>query len=332
MEGELERPKPEQLREIIRHATLAPSGHNTQPWRFRIQGGRMVTLPDFSRRLPVVDPDDHAPYISLGCASENALIAAAQSGYAVKTEYFPPGEEGGLVISFEGTASPSDQALFSAIPERQSNRGKYDGRPIPDEDLQKLAEAATRPGVSFMLFTQPEEKDPLIEHVKEAGVEQLKDEAFVEELISWIRFNRRAEAKRMHGLTSAAMGLPWIPTWMGKAIMRYLATPGSQAKQVEKRVRESSALMLFVAERDEKANWVDVGRAFERVALTATSLGISQAHANMPCEVLSVRKKLREHLGLGDSQPLLLLRIGYAQPKPRSPRRPIEEVMISSSE
>jgi hypothetical protein len=56
------------------------------------------------------------------------------------------------------------------------------------------------------------------------------------------------------------------------------------------------------------------------VALTATALDIRQAHMNMPCEVPALREELRRHLDLGAAHPLLLLRLGYAKPMPRSPR------------
>ena len=65
-----------QLRDFIRYATLAPNGHNTQPWRFRIRQNSIDVLPDFSRRTPVVDPDDHHLFVSLGGAAENLALAA----------------------------------------------------------------------------------------------------------------------------------------------------------------------------------------------------------------------------------------------------------------
>ena len=57
------------LRDFIRMATLAPNGHNTQPWRFRIGENRVDIVPDFTRRTAVVDPDDHHLFVGLGCAA-----------------------------------------------------------------------------------------------------------------------------------------------------------------------------------------------------------------------------------------------------------------------
>ena len=62
--------------ELVRYATLAPSSHNTQCWKFAVEGKGITILPDLSRRCPVVDPDDHHLYVSLGCAAENLVLAA----------------------------------------------------------------------------------------------------------------------------------------------------------------------------------------------------------------------------------------------------------------
>lgn len=62
--------------DLIRFATLAANGHNTQPWRGRATHDRIEILPDFARRTPIVDPDDHHLFASLGCAAENLAFAA----------------------------------------------------------------------------------------------------------------------------------------------------------------------------------------------------------------------------------------------------------------
>ena len=63
-----------QLRELIHSATLAASGHNTQPWLFAIKGNTIEIHPDYTLRLPIVDPRDRELWIGLGCALENLLL------------------------------------------------------------------------------------------------------------------------------------------------------------------------------------------------------------------------------------------------------------------
>jgi hypothetical protein len=53
------------MRELVRSATLAASGHNTQPWIFAITESAIEIRPDYTRRLPAVDPNDRELWISL---------------------------------------------------------------------------------------------------------------------------------------------------------------------------------------------------------------------------------------------------------------------------
>ena len=66
---------------MVEYATKAPSGHNTQPWRFKSTGDGLVIVPNFDVALPVVDHDNRELYISLGCATENLMISAKHFGY-----------------------------------------------------------------------------------------------------------------------------------------------------------------------------------------------------------------------------------------------------------
>jgi nitroreductase len=312
------------IKGLVQQATLAPSGHNTQPWQFVADGSVVRIHPDLSRRLPVVDPDDHALYISLGCALENLVVAASAIRLSTQVRYGPEFFE----VELAPNGHDDQSALADAIPQRQSNRQLYDGRRIPDDHVRRLLAANEFDGVEVVAVQASDPAiEPIITLVKEANHLQFADERFVSELIEWIRFSRK-EAERTHdGLTAAGLGFPAIPRWLGTLIIKKVVTPDGEARKCEKAIRSSSLVLVFIARKNDRRHWVDLGRAFERVALTAASLGISHAHLNMPCEVLSVREKLAEHLGLQHGeQPLLLIRLGYAGGLPHAPRRPLEEV------
>ena len=321
-----------QFNEMIHYATLAPSGHNTQPWRFSVENDSILIYPDYSRRLPVVDPDDHALFISLGCALENLIIAANHMGYSARAEYSLGGErQDSIRVAFDKKRVEFDPGLFDAIPKRQATRSRYDGRPIPEEDMEALRQAGKQEDVSFVIFTGEKDIDPLIEFVKEGNRRQFRSKSFINELIKWIRFNKRDALRSRDGLNSASMGMPYIPSWLGRFILKTFATPEGEAKKCEKLIRGSSGLVLFVAETDDKKAWINVGRSFERVMLKAATLNIRHAHMNMPCEETEIRDRLRKHLGLKNAQPLLLLRIGYSNPMPGSYRRPVKDVLSEQS-
>jgi nitroreductase len=115
-----------ELQDFVHLATLAPSGHNTQPWRFQIGEDRIDVLPDLSRRTPVVDPHDHHLFVSLGCAVENLAIAASANGHAGNLAFNAAGD--GAVGFVFGDGPADDLALAGAITRRQSTRANFDGR------------------------------------------------------------------------------------------------------------------------------------------------------------------------------------------------------------
>ena len=132
---------------LVECARKAPSGHNTQPWKFEHMDDRILIHPDFSRALPVVNSDNHALYISLGCALENLVIGASQKGYKSVVQY-PEGPRNGITVQLEkSNAVPADD-LFNFISERQVNRSKYSKRKISDDTLQKLHSSFSFEGIS----------------------------------------------------------------------------------------------------------------------------------------------------------------------------------------
>ncbi len=112
--------------ELVRYATLAPSSHNTQCWKFAMDGQGIAILPDFSRRCPVVDPDDHHLYVSLGCAAENLVQAAQALGLGSEVRFDATRD---AVVVRLSPAPAVVSPLFRAIPKRQCTRGDYDGKP-----------------------------------------------------------------------------------------------------------------------------------------------------------------------------------------------------------
>ena len=314
------------LQKIIYYATQAPSSHNTQPWKFRIDEDRIRIYPDYSRSLAVADADRHELFISLGCALENLVIAARNFDYATRVMIQTEGEVY-IDVTLVPSAQSKDDKLFDQIMLRQSTRNKYDGRPVPEQYLEVLQSAALREGISCRMFTEKEAFHTISTLVKEACIRQYTDEAFVDEMLQWIRFNESKAVKTLDGIHSATTGKPSVPNWLGKFILGS-TSPNKQAAAIEEMIQSSAGLVFFVAQKNDIRHWINLGRSFERFALTATSLNISHAHVNMPCEVPSVRHKLSQLLQLkGGETPLLLLRIGYSEKMPYSYRRPVEQVL-----
>jgi hypothetical protein len=313
------------LRELVRYATLAPSSHNTQCWKFRVDDGAISILPDFSRRCPVVDPDDHHLFVSLGCAAENLILAALANGLKGHAG-LEPTEGNALRVALEPT-SPVASTLFQAIPERQSTRGEYDGQPLARQELELLEKAGTGNGVQVILLTERQAMEKVLEYVVQGNTAQMNDPAFVEELKQWIRFSGNEAVRTGDGLYAASSGNPPSPTWLGRLLFGLFFTPNSENDKYAKHVRSSAGIAIFVSDTPGPAQWVEVGRCYERFALQSAALGIRNAMLNQPVEVQTLRPQFSAYLGIGKRRPDLVVRFGRGPKLPSSLRRPVKEVL-----
>jgi hypothetical protein len=312
-------------RELVRYATLAPSSHNTQCWKFHIGPSAISIFPDLTRRCPVVDPDDHHLFVSLGCASENLVQAALANGFSAQP-YFNPAT-GEITLALE-TSKPFASPLFQAIPERQCTRAAFDGQTISPAELVLLEKAGAGDGVQLMLLTNAKAIEKILEHVVAGNIAQMNDVAFVQELKAWIRFGKDEAVHTGDGLFSGASGSASVPRWIGSRLFDMFFTAKNENEKYATQIRSSAGIAIFVSENNDKAHWIEAGRCYQRFALQATALGIRNAMINQPVEVAALRPQLAAYLGIGARRPDLIARFGRGPLMPRSLRRPVEHVII----
>lgn len=312
--------------ELIRYATLAPSSHNTQCWRFELRRDRIAIEPDWSRRCPAVDPDDHHLFVSLGCATENLIQAARAHGFRSEARFDAAG--GGTVTIALESARPEASVLYEAIAIRQCTRGEYDGQSLPRHELHALEAAGRGDGVRVVLLTGRPQVERVLEYVVEGNGVQLNDPSFMAELRRWIRFSDAEAVAKRDGLSTRASGNLAVPRWIGNAMLGVVLTPTSDGDRYAKFIRSSAGIAVFVSDANDKQHWVEAGRCFERFALHAAASNIRTAMLNQPVEVSTMRSRFAAALGLGSGRPDLVVRFGYGREMPRSLRRPVAAVIV----
>ena len=312
-------------RELVRLATLAPSSHNTQCWKFSLAEGAILILPDFARRCPAVDPDDHHLFISLGCAAENMGQAAAALGYRAEARYDAAREA--IVVAL-APAKPVASEMFNAISRRQSTRGDFDARPLASRELALLEGAGTSDAVRLQLLTGTRAMEQVLDFVIEGNTAQMADPAFMRELRGWMRFNGSDAVRTGDGLYSATSGNPTLPSWLGDMATRWLFTAAGENDKYRRQIRSSAGIAVFTGNGIGPADRIEVGRSVEKFALQATALGIRTAFLNQPVEVASIRPRFADALGLAGRRPDLVLRFGRGAGLPVSLRRPVDAVVM----
>ncbi len=312
------------ISDIIRCATLAANSHNTQPWKFHAGDISAVRLlPDFERRLTVVDPDDHHLFVSLGCAVENFSIAARERGWLCETS---PDPQGGLLLRLSETVAQGEP-LFDAIFKRQSTRSLYDGRLPPTRDLEALTRGGAGPSVQLTLLTDRAQLHRLRDLVVEGNEAQISDPAYVAELRTWLRFNPRAAMDKGDGLYSAASGNPAMPDWIGGRMFDLLFAARTENDKLSHQIDSSAGVAVFIGNAEDSKSWIEVGRACQRFLLTATQLGLKCAFINQPVEVARLRPELASLVGAAGKRADLVVRFGYGPTMPYAPRRPVGSVL-----
>jgi hypothetical protein len=311
--------------ELVRYATLAPSSHNTQCWKFAVENDAITILPDLSRRCPAVDPDDHHLFVSLGCAAENLMQAAQALGSRCEARFDEA--RSGVRIALT-PATPEVSELFRAIPSRQCTRAEYDGKPLASDELKRLEAAAASERVRMLLLTDRPTLEKVLDFAVQGNTAQMNDRAFVDELKRWIRFNSADAVRLGDGLFSGSTGNPELPAWLGGLMFDLFFTPNAENGKYTRQLRSSAGVAVFAGAKEDVSHWVEVGRCYERFALQATALGIRTAHVNMPVEVATLRPKFGEAIGLGRMRPDLVIRFGRGPTLPRSLRRPVPAVLV----
>lgn len=314
--------------ELVRLATLAPSGHNTQPWRFVSEGRTLSVHADLSRRTPVVDPDDHHLYVSLGAAAENLAIAGPALGMPGAVDV---AADAGIAYRWMARA-PQPDPLADAIPLRRSTRTNYDGAPLDPSTIAALETAGTLAGVRLAVLTAPAARSAMRDLVVEATGRQMDDPAFSAELKHWLRFSSARAMRSGDGLYAGATGNPVMPEFIGRLAFDLFFRKKAERDRYARQMDSSPALVVLMGERADPDHWIRVGRATQRLLLEATRRGLACAFVNQPVEVPSLRAELAAIAGEPALRPDLILRIGRAPGLAWSPRRPVGDVLTSSSQ
>jgi nitroreductase len=310
-----------QLKFLLRYAILAPSTRNSQPWRFEVQGNVVELYAEPPMPQPISDPDGREMYISLGCALENLLVAAEHFGFAPDVSYFPEGTGSALVarmtVGTGGTRSSGRAEItLDALVHRHNDNRRYRAARIPDHARRRLEACRVEPDLRLDLTD---------DHLFQRWVDQLTREADRLEFAD-PEFRRELAASIGQG----AFGTSRVLSRIGAMAVSRLDLGEAVAKQDHELVESAGLLGLISAHTDDHHAHVRAGQLFERVWLTATTMGIHVHPMSQTMRHPELRDAVAELVPETGWKPLHLFRLGYSREgklTPRhGPRRPVREV------
>lgn len=307
---------------LVSLACLAPSVHNTQPWRWRYADGVLTLRADLRRRLPAEDPRGRDLTLSCGAALHHLQFAARALGWETSVVRLPPGAEETVLAEIRvlraerAPVVPQDLALLRT---RCTDRRRFTAWPVPAYRLDDLCRLAAPWGVAAAAIADDGARFRL--------------ELLANQALSDLELDpsRQAEQERWIGRP----GSDGIPV----ALLPDDPDPLQARSRFRPGLLEDARMVLHGGDRvlalggpyDDVAGWLRTGEAMSALWLAATREGLSVVPMSQPIEVESTRREIGRSVLRGAFEPHLLLRVGWQaigrSALPRTPRRPLADVL-----
>jgi len=322
-------------REILYLASLAPSGHNTQPWLVKyIEPFHWVICNDKTKWLSAVDPTQRETILSIGAFLQNLEYAAKFYGFQYSSMQLALTNQDEEIVDVTLTKAPTAANLtIDAIKLRRTVRSGYQSEALKKEDLSYLIENEA----DFIHYIPNDSKEHrwLNEQTIEANrLQSYRDDA-QGELADWIRFSSEDARTHADGLTLAGMEIDGIPAWILRNFYKKADIMKNKFREqsidkVAKQVKQSAGWLIISSNDYTVKNLLETGQRMQRLFLKVRSKNIAIHPMTQIIEEPSTNKALSASIGV--QQPIqFILRTGYITdyPAPVTLRRSVNRFLIT---
>ncbi len=321
--------KPDE-KEILYLASLAPSGHNTQPWIVKyVEPYHWIISNDKTKWLPAVDPTQRETILSIGAFIQNLEYAANNLGYDCVFNLI--------------ALSNQDEDIMEVKLNKASNMGSFDTKTIKLRRTVRsgyLKESLTKKHVDFLtgndkdyfqfISNSSKEYNWLNEQTIEANRQQTYRDDAQSELADWMRLSSKEAKKYCDGLTTASMEINGMPGWVvrnfySKKTVMVKKFREQGLDKVKEQVGSSGGWLLITSKDNSTETLIETGKRLQRMLLKTREKGIAIHPMTQILEEAVFRNELYKSVGISGTVQFIL-RTGYIKdyPNPVSLRRPVE--------
>ena len=308
-------------------AVRAPSIHNTQPWRWRLDGDGLVLLADRSRQLAVADPDGHSMLISCGAALHLTELALQADGWSIRTTLLTDPAEPDALARLEpvGRGEPDGQITdqVDAALRRRSDRRPFASRDVAADTIEVLREASGESGVRVDFPVREDQRIDLAVAVSWADRVERDDAAYVAEMQTWLR------DPEVHAVADGVPleSIPHVPADQPRHTdvpLRDFEIGVSGRQLIERDVDEQPLIGVIFTDADTATDHLRSGEVMMRLMIRAELLGLATCPLSQAVDFAAFRTRVQGLMGWV-GYPQMMLRIGYPSAPltdlPRTPRR-----------
>lgn len=317
-------------KEILFLASLAPSGHNTQPWFIKyIQPYHWIIGNDKSKWLTAVDPNQRETILSIGTFIQNLEYAAGSFGYVCHWNLLAKSNQDEQVVEVK-LNKIEFRNLFdiAKIKNRRTVRSNFLNGELKKEDLAYLINADS----DFIHYLPTSGKESKFIDQQTIIANHLQSDRIPaqQELSDWIRFSSKDAEKYRDGLTTAGMEIEGFSGWV---VRNFYNKDNVMTKDfrdqgvdnVKKEVSESAGWILITSKDNSVATLLETGQRMQRLFLKVREKNIAIHPMTQILEESSTKQQLNQGIGINENIQFIL-RVGYVKnyPQPVSLRRPVD--------
>ncbi|GJI98539.1 hypothetical protein RugamoR57_52570 [Duganella caerulea] len=273
------------LEQILELARWAPSGDNTQPWRFEIlDARRLIVHGHDTRDHCVYDLDGHPSQMSIGALLETMAIAASAHQLEMQATRHNEAPESRPTLTVEFTPAPllEPDPLADAILPRSVQRRALSRRPLTPAERSAL-EASLPPGYGVHWLEGARRRAAARLMFRNAKLRLTMPEAWQvhKAVIEWnARYSDDRIPDQALGVDAATARLMrWIMQRWQRVEFFNTWLAGTLAPRLQMDLIPGLAcaahFVLTAPRRPQRVDdYLDAGRAMQRFWLTATAQGL----------------------------------------------------------
>jgi hypothetical protein len=276
----------EEIYKIIKAGVQAPSGSNSQPWKFIVKENiiQVIALPE--KDHPILNYKNRGTWIAHGALLENMEIAAKNLGIKLNYKIFPYKDDSKIIfeIVLEKSEIKDEDNLYEAIYKRSSNRKKFSNQNLKINEKEFLFKEVSN--YSNLILKTTENENEILEIAKNLAWDvylNLNNEELYKLFIKEIIWDEKEEKIREgRGLYIKTMGLkPQAEKFMkllkNKFFINLVKKLGLLKVIYKDTINTYSSCGLYgaILTKDNDIDFIYVGKLLENIWLRATKLNLS---------------------------------------------------------